>query len=120
VRQSELRNDELFSTLLPQFDGICCRSMEQAKMNNLSGWLTMLPVSQDHYDLTAQEFRDALALHYWKLLLNVPSSCDGCGTPFSLDHALICRKGVLIIQLHNEVRDVVGDFATLVWGSGSF
>jgi len=87
-----------------------------AKMNNLSGWLTVLPVSQDHYDLTAQEFCDALAMHYRKPLLNVPSSCDGCGAPFSLDHALICRKGGLINQCHNEVRDAVGDLATLVWG----
>ena len=33
-----------------------------------------------------------------------------------LDHALVCRKGGLIIQRHNEVRDVVGDLAALVWG----
>jgi len=85
-------------------------------MNTLSGWLTVLPVSQDHYDLTAQEFCDVLALRYRKPLLNVPSSCDGCGAPFSLDHALICRKGGLIIQHHNEVRDAVGDLASLVWG----
>jgi len=103
VRQSELRNDEFFSTLLPQFDGVCHRSMEQVKMNNLSGWLTVLPVSQDHYNLTAQECRDALTLRYQKPFLSVPSSCDGCGAPFSLDHALICRKGGLIIQRHNEV-----------------
>ena len=73
-------------------------------------------MSQDHFDLTAQEFRDDLALHYRKPLLNVPSNCNGCGSPFSLDHALICRKGGLIIQWHNEVRDAVGDLAALVWG----
>ena len=84
-------------------------------MNDLSGWLTVLPMSQDHFDLIAQQFRDALALRYRKPLLNVPSNCDGCGSPFSLDHALICRKGGLIIQQHNEVRDVVGDLAALVW-----
>ena len=90
--------------------------MEQAKLNDLSGWLTVLPMSQDHFDLTAQEFHDALALRHWKPLLNVPSNCDGCGSPFSLNHALICRKGGLIIQRHNEVRDAVGDLAALVWG----
>ena len=90
--------------------------MERAKLNDLSGWLTVLPMSQDHFDPTAQEFCDALALCYRKPLLNVPSNCDGCGSPFSLNHALICRKGGLIIQRHNEVRDAVGDFAALVWG----
>ena len=68
-----------FSTLLPQFDGACSRSVEQAKLNDLFGWLTVLPTSQGHFDLTTQEFRDALALHYRKPLLNVPSDCDGCG-----------------------------------------
>ena len=86
-----------FSTLLPQFDGVCRRSVERAKLNDLSGWLTVLSTSRDHFDLTAQEFRDALALRYRKPLLNVPSGCDGCGAPFSLDHALVCRKGGLII-----------------------
>ena len=95
---------------------VCRRSVERAKLNYLSDWLTVLPTSQDHFDLTAQEFRDALALRYRKPLLNVPSGCDGCGAPFSLDHALVCRKGGLIIQRHNEVRDAVGDLAALVWG----
>ena len=90
--------------------------MEQAKLNDFIGWLTMLPMSQDHFDLTAQEFHDALALHYRKPLLNVPSGCDGCGAPFSLDHALVLRKDGLIIQRHKEVWDVVGDLAALVWG----
>jgi len=73
-------------------------------------------MSHDHYDLTTQEFCDVISLRYRKHLLNVPSSCDGCDAPFSLDHALICRKGGLIIQCHNEVRHAVGDLATLVWG----
>ena len=90
--------------------------MERAKLNDLSGWLTVLPISQDHFDLTAQEFCDALALRYQKPLLNVPFNCDCCGAPFSLDHALICRKGGLIIQCHNEVRDAVSDQSALVLG----
>ena len=57
--------------MLPQFDGACHRSVEQAKLNDLSGWLAVLPMSQDHFDLTAQEFCDALALRYRKPLLNV-------------------------------------------------
>ena len=55
-----------FSTLLPQFDRVCCRSVERATLNNLSGWLTVFPRSQAHFDLTVQELRDALALCYRK------------------------------------------------------
>ena len=42
-------------------------------------------------------------------------SCNGCSAPSSLDHALICKKGGLIIQRHNELRDAIGDLAALVW-----
>ena len=34
---------------------------------------------------------------------------------FDLEHALACRNGGLVIQRHNEVRDVIGDLASLVW-----
>ena len=37
----------------------------------------------------------------------------GCGGDFSLTHALDCRKGGLVIQHHNEVRNVLGDLAAL-------
>ena len=40
---------------------------------------------------------------------------DGCGHGFDLNHALDCRKGGLVIQRHNEIRDAVGDLANLVW-----
>ena len=113
VRQCELHNDEFFHPV-PQFDMVYCRSLKRARLNDLSGWLAVLSMIQDHFDLTAQEFHDALALHYRKPLLNVPSSCNGCAAPFSLDHALVCRKGGLIIQCHNKVRDTVGDLAALV------
>ena len=85
-------------------------------MNDLSGRFTLLSMSQDHFDLTAQEFCDALALRYRKPLLNVLSSCNGCGAPFSFAHALVCRKGGLIIECHNKIRDAVGNLAALVCG----
>ena len=40
----------------------------------------------------------------------MPSSCDGCGDDFSLTHALgCCRKGGIITQHHNKIRDALGD-----------
>ena len=50
-----------------------------AKKFNLSGWLSVLPLTRDQFDLSPQEFRDALVLHYRKPMLNFPGSCDGCG-----------------------------------------
>ena len=40
----------------------------------------------------------------------MPANCDGCG---ALEHALDCKKGGLVTQCHNEVRDVIGDLASV-------
>ena len=45
----------------------------------------------------------------------LPPRCDGCGTTSTLQHALDCRKGGLIIQRHNEIRDCLGDIASQLW-----
>ena len=107
---------QLFDDLLDQFDHIHQRIILCACFNSLSGWLTVLPTEKDHFNLTTQKFRDALAVRYQKPLMCLSPSCDGCGAPSSLDHALmICKKEGLIIQHHNELRDVIRDLAALVW-----
>src|SRR5687767_10316486 len=58
---------------------------------------------------------DALAVRYRLPLLNIPPKCDGCGGPFSLTHALDCRKGGLVGLRHNEVRDAFGDLLAKVF-----
>ena len=75
-----------------------------------------MPLENHHFDLSPQEFRDALALQYRKLLLYLPPLCDRCGAPFTVKHALDCLVGGLVRQCHNEVRDAVGDLASLTWG----
>ena len=34
-----------------------------------------------------------------------PSVCV-CGSMFTVDHAMICQRGGLVIQRHNEIRDL--------------
>jgi len=48
-------------------------------------------------------------------LLHLPAACDGCGAPFSIEHALDCHYGGLVGCRHNEVFDAFGDLASLVW-----
>eukprot|EP00731_Ephydatia_muelleri_P008936 Em0004g1274a len=52
------------------------------------------------------------AMRYQRPLLRMPATCDGCGAAFHLEHALDCRKGGLVIQRHNEIRDALGDLAS--------
>ena len=42
----------------------------------------------------------------------MPTSCDGWGD-FCLTHALVCCKGGLVTQHHDEVRDSLGGLAAL-------
>ena len=115
-RHLDARYDALFSTLCLELDPLHSRALKRSRDNDLSAWLSVMPIARDNYDLTAQEFRDALAVRYKKPLLSIPPHCDGCGAPSSLDHFLICKKGGLIVQRHNEIRDAVGDLAALLWG----
>ena len=47
----------------------------------------------------------------------MPKSCAGCGGTLCMEHALDCRFGGLVGRCHNEVRDAIGDLASLVWGN---
>ena len=115
-KQLDSEYDLLFSDICLELDPFRSRALKRSRDNDLSAWLSVMPIEQDNYDLTAQEFRDALAVRYKKPLLCIPSHCDGCGAPSSLDHFLICKKGGLIVQRHNEIRDAIGDLAALLWG----
>ena len=63
------------------------------------------------------KFYDALALCYHKPSLKIPAHMysDDCWAAFSLEHALDCKKGGLVTQRHNEVRDALGDIASLAY-----
>ncbi len=66
-------------------------------------WLTMAPNSMNGTDLSAEEFRDNLCLRYGIDPPKLPSKCDGCGVPFTLEHALCCSKGGHPIIRHNDL-----------------
>lgn len=43
----------------------------------------------------------------------MPANCDGCGAAANLEHD--CKKRGLVTQRHNEVRDVIGDLASIAY-----
>jgi len=61
-----------------------------------------------------RSLRDGLALRYRKPLLHLLAVCDGCGAPFSIEHALDCHYSGLVGCRHNEVCDAFGNLASLV------
>jgi len=74
--------NEQFDRLLPSFDSTQRHAILRAGDSNTSLWLSVLPLERSQFDLSAQEFRDGLALHYRKPLLCLSAACDGCGAPF--------------------------------------
>ena len=80
------------------------RAVDRAIDEKTSSWLNVLSVSLNNFELTATEFRDALSIRYGRPLLVCPGTCDCCGAPFSLQHALACKKGGLAYRRHDEIR----------------
>ena len=81
------------------------KAIEACNENAASIWLTVLPLKRNGFFLAKQAFWDALKIRYDIPLDRVPKSCV-CGHPFDLQHAFSCHKGGLMINRHNELRDI--------------
>ena len=93
--------NHLFDSLSGEFDSFRQCAILRAKNQNILAWLTALPLVRNQFYLSAQEFRDGLALQYKKPLIQMPQSCEGCGGDFCIEHALSCRFSRLVVHHHN-------------------
>ena len=66
-------HEDLFSMIAFSFDLTHQRIIQRAKDND-AVWLSVTPVESNHFDLSAQEIRDTLAIKYHKALPNLPQS----------------------------------------------
>ena len=60
----------------------------------------------------AQEWRDDLFLRYGIDPPDLPTYCDVCNAKFKICHALNCKRGGLVTERHNDLRDGVADLAS--------
>ena len=89
------------------------RSLLRKINQKCSGWLTIMPSYDNHFDLSPDEFRDSLALRYGRDPVNLPKFCDADGENFDTQHALNCPRGGLVYGRHNECRDLNCDLLKL-------
>ena len=66
-----------------------------------SGWITVMPRSQDDTDIPRDEFRDALRLQLDPPLQNPPLKCNCYSDLFALDHECGCKRGGIVGIRHN-------------------
>eukprot|EP00978_Attheya_sp_CCMP212_P006633 scaffold15402_cov35-Attheya_sp.AAC.1 len=83
--------------------------------NELSHLLRPLPPEKKRIvngtELSAKEFRDATHLRYGQVPPNFPTTCDGCScNNLSVQHALSCKVGGLVISRHDEIKDKLGQW----------
>ena len=65
------------------------------------------------FDLNKREFRDVIRLRYDWSIPDSPST-SVCGCCFTVDRAIICQRGGLIIQRHNAIRDLEAELLDMV------
>ena len=80
--------------------------VRQARDTGASSWLNDLPIREQQLNLNKGQFSDALALRYGLPLKGLPSMCV-CGSPFSVAHALGCKKEGFVAQRHDNLRDLL-------------
>ena len=86
------------------------RTVELATEKGASNWLMVIPMN---FNLNKREFRDAIKLRYDWEIADLPAMCT-CGDLFTVDYAMVCRHGGLIIQRHNEIRDLEAEMLRMV------
>ena len=66
------------------------------RISECGAWLTRLPTPFEGNQVTLEEWHDNLSLRYGLRPTYLQQQCDGCGTNFSVEHALSCKLGGLI------------------------
>ena len=89
------------------------RAVDLACEKGASNWLTVIPLKDMDFDLNKREFRDAVRLRYDWPIPDQPSVYV-CGSMFTVDHAMICKRGGLVIQRHNEIRNLQAKLLDMV------
>ena len=72
------------------------------KATDNGAWLSAVLHQLNGTELSGEEFRDNLCLRYGLIPQDIPATCDGCGKRLSIEHALSCPKGGLVLARHDD------------------
>ena len=67
-------------------------------------WISAVPHRLNSTELSWGGFLDNLCLRYGLMLQDIPATYDVCGKKLSIDHALSCVKGGLVLSRHDNAE----------------
>ena len=67
--------------------------------------MTVLPLADYGFTLNNEQFWESIHIRYGWEIKNVPTTCV-CGSKFTIDHSMSCKKGGFITLRHNNIRDI--------------
>ena len=112
AKQSSLsRSDASLTALTSTMSKLRLRKI--LRNRETGAWLNVIPTIVNGMSLSKMEFRDGLRMRYGIGLEDLPSKCDGCGAKFSVEHALACKQGGLVVGRHDEIKDEIAALATM-------
>ena len=114
IRQDNRKRDQdEANQIYQQLPDRLQKAVELSREKGASTWLSALPLTEHGFTLHKSGFHDALALRYGWTPTRLLTRC-GCGSNFSVEHALSCAKGGFPTLRHNEIRDITASLLTEV------
>lgn len=101
-------NERILSEIRESMSVEDSRLLDLSMENGASTWLSTLPLVDEGYHLTKQNFWDLIRFRYGWQLSRLPTTCE-CGSSFSVEHALSCKKGGFISLRHNEILNLTAN-----------
>ena len=93
----------------------------QTTRNTETGaWISVQPTLVNGLFLSKDEWRDAMRRSYGLGLVDKPQYCEGCGTKFTINHVIACKKDGLVVGRYNEVKADTDRIAIQALGSNMF
>jgi hypothetical protein len=91
-----------------QLQALCAAARPTAarrmkRSTETGAWLTAMPSTLNGTELAKDEFRDNIRLRFGLPPLSLPTHCDGCDERFTVEHAMSCKKGGLVLLRHKDV-----------------